>query len=195
MNKAVFLDRDGTLIKLIYNPETDYVDSVSRPEDVELTYDMPGVLKKLQDLGYLLIVLSNQPKVALKKETQENSEAVRAEFDRQYAEAGVTFAKEYYCFHHPFAEVPELKQKCDCRKPGIKFFQDAQKEFDIDLEKSYMVGDGVNDVIAGRNAGVKTIHFGNLLEAGYLAVLQENLKGIQPDYFIKKPKELLDIIS
>jgi D-glycero-D-manno-heptose 1,7-bisphosphate phosphatase len=194
-NKAVFLDRDGTLIKHVYNSELDSIDTVSRVEDLELIYDIPELLRKLKELGYLLIIISNQPKVALKKETKENSEKVRVEFNKLLFDEGITLDKEYYCYHHPFAEVPELKQKCECRKPGIKFFQDAQVEFDIDLGKSFMIGDGVNDIIAGNKAGVKTIHFGNLLEAGYLAVLEENLKGIKPEYLVKKPKEILEIIK
>ncbi|HSX57845.1 MAG TPA: HAD-IIIA family hydrolase [Candidatus Saccharimonadales bacterium] len=192
--KAVFFDRDGTLIKLVYDSEVDKVDTVSRVEDLEIVYDMPEVLKKLKDLGYLLIIISNQPKVALKKETQENWDKVHEEFLKQYKELGVTFDKEYYCFHHPFSEVEKLKQDCECRKPGIKFFQDSEKELDIDMSQSFMVGDGVNDVLAGQKAGVKTILFGNSLEAGYLSVVQEQLKDIQPDFIVKKPKEILEII-
>lgn len=195
MNKAVFLDRDGTLIKLIYNPEVDTIDSVGKVEDLELVYDMPEVLKKLKDLGYRLIIISNQPKVALKKETKENAEKIRIEFNQKLKEQDVILDGEYYCFHHPFAEIPELRQSCECRKPGIKSFQDAQKKFDIDLTKSFMIGDGVNDVLAGRKVGVKTILFGNSLEAGYLSIIQEQLKGANPDFLIKKPKEILSIIK
>lgn len=193
-NKAIFLDRDGTLIKLVYNTQIDSIDSVGRIEDIELVYDFPEVLKKLKELGYLLIVISNQPKVALKKETKENSEKVRIEFNRLLGEQGIILNDEYYCFHHPFAEIAELKQNCECRKPGIKSFQEAQKKFDIDMTQSYMIGDGVNDILAGQKAGVKTILFGNLLEAGYLSILEEQLKGIKPDFIVKKPKEILEII-
>lgn len=193
-NKAVFLDRDGTLVKLVYDQKTSNIDSVSKKEDVEITYDFPEVLRKLKSLGYLLIIVSNQPRIGLKRETKENFEEIRLELKRKLKEDGVTLDKEYYCFHHPFAEVEEFRVKCECRKPGIKFFKDAQKEFDIDLTKSFMIGDSVNDVLAGHNAGIKTILLANIEEAAYLEILEGQLKGVKPDFLIKKPKEILNII-
>ena len=195
MKKAVFLDRDGTLVKLVYNPETENIDSVGKKEDIEITYDFPEVLVKLKSLGYLLILISNQPRIGLKKETKENFEAVRREISGQMEKEGVRLDAEYYCFHHPFAYIEEHRQNCDCRKPGTKFFKDTEKEFNIDLTESWMIGDGVTDVQAGFKAGVKTILFGNNLESGYLSILQEQLGSIRPDFIVKKPKEILDIIK
>ena len=193
-NKTIFLDRDGTLIKLVYDEKTGHIDSVSSKEEVEITYDFPDVLKKLKQAGYLLIIVSNQPRIGLKKETKENFDAIHEEMVRRLEEEGVKLDKTYYCFHHPFAEMEEYRVNCECRKPETKFFKEAQKEFDIDLTKSYMIGDRVNDVKAGSAAGVKTILLANLEEAAYLEILEKQLKGVKPDYLIKKPKEILEIV-
>lgn len=194
-NKAIFLDRDGTLIKLVYDEKTSHIDSVSKKEEVEITYDFPEVLKKLKQFGYLLIIVSNQPRIGLKRETKENFEEIQVELNRKLKEEGVVLDKEYYCFHHPFAEIEEYKVKCECRKPGIKFFKEAQKEFGIDLSKSYMIGDSVNDVKAGYAAGVKTILLANIEEAAYLEILEKQLGGVKPDFLVKRPKQILEIIQ
>ena len=194
-SKAVFLDRDGTLIKLVYNAQTDSIDSVSKASEVETMYDFPEVLRKLKDLGYLLIIVSNQPRVGLKKLSKETYEQIKKRVDEEFEKKGIVFDAQYYCLHHPWAEVAEYRKECECRKPKIKFFQDAQKEFSIDLARSWTIGDGINDVLAGHAAGIKTILIGNSLEAGYLSILQEQLKGVKPDFIVKKPKEILKIIT
>ncbi len=193
--KAIYLDRDGTLIKLVYDQITNHIDSVSKKEEVEITYDFPEVLKKLKQLGYLLIIISNQPRIGLKKETKENFEEIHQEMVKQLENERIKLDKIYYCFHHPFAEVEEYRIKCECRKPGIKFFKDAENEFKIDLSKSYMIGDSANDVKAGYAAGVKTILFANIEEAAYLELLEKQLGSIKPDYLIKEPKQILEIIN
>lgn len=194
-NKAIFLDRDGTLIKLVYDPITHHIDSVSKKEEVEITFGFPEILRRLKELDYLIILVSNQPRIGLKRETKENFEEIRVELARKLKEEGVVLDKEYYCFHHPFAEVEEYRGKCECRKPGIKFFKDAENEFNIDLAKSYMIGDSVNDVKAGFAAGVKTILLANIEEAAYLEILEKQLGVVKPDFIIKKPKEILNIIT
>jgi len=193
--KAVFFDRDGTIIKLAYYEDAETIDTVSKPDQVELTPDIGEVLRYLKGLGYLLIVVSNQPRIGIRKMTESMFEEIREKFISKLKEEGVVLDKEYYCFHHPFASIEKYRMKCECRKPGIKFFKEAEKEFNIDLAKSWMVGDGVNDVIAGYKAGVKTILLANLLEAAYLSILEEKLGGVKPDFVVKKPKEIIEIIK
>lgn len=195
MNKAIFLDRDGTLIKLSFNKETETIDTVNNPDEVTLTPDISEVLKKLKSLGYLLTIVSNQPRVGIKKLTLKTYNVIKKKVDEEFKKESIVFDAEYYCMHHPWADIPEYRVKCDCRKPGIKFFKDAKEKFDLDMSKCYMVGDGVNDVLAGHAAGTKTILIANLLESAYLTILEEKLKGVKPDFIIKKPKELLDIIT
>jgi len=194
-NKAVFFDRDGTIIKLAYYEDAETIDTVSRPEQVELTPDIGEVLKRLKGLGYLLIVISNQPRIGIKKLTEQKFEEIRQKFNEELEKDRVKLDKEYYCFHHPFASVEKYMMKCECRKPGIKFFEDAEKEFNIDLSKSWTIGDGVNDVLAGNSAGTKTILIANLLESAYLSIIEDKLKGVKPDFIVKKPKEIIEIIK
>lgn len=194
-NKAVFFDRDGTIIKLAYYEDAETIDTVSRPEQVELTPDIGEVLRYLKGLGYLLIVVSNQPRIGIKKLTPAMFEKIRQRFNEELNKNGVKLDKEYYCFHHPFASIEKYRKRCDCRKPGIEFFEKAEKEFDIDPAKSWTVGDGVNDILAGYKAGVKTILIANLLESAYLSILEEKLQGVKPDFIVKKPKEIIEIIK
>lgn len=195
MKKAIFLDRDGTIIKVVYNPITSLVDTVNKPEEVQLTPGIAEVLNYLKSLGYLLIIISNQPRVGLKKLTLELDEAIDVEFQKQLDREGIVLDKVYYCTHHPFAEIEEYRKKCDCRKPGIKFFKDAEKEFEIDLNRSYMIGDSVIDIMAGHAAGTKTILIANIQEASYLEIIEKQLGSIKPTFLIKKPKDIRNIIK
>ncbi|OGY23531.1 MAG: hypothetical protein A2Y57_01545 [Candidatus Woykebacteria bacterium RBG_13_40_7b] len=195
MKKAIFLDRDGTIIKLVYYEDAETIDTVSRPDQVELTPDIGEVLRYLKGLGYLLIVISNQPRIGIKKLTPEMFEKIRQKFNEELEKGGVKLDKEYYCFHHPFASIEKYAIKCECRKPGIKFFNDAEKEFNVDLSKSWTIGDSVNDILAGDKAGTKTILIANLLESAYLSILEEKLQGVKPDFIVKKPKEIISIIK
>ncbi|OGY21684.1 MAG: hypothetical protein A2126_01775 [Candidatus Woykebacteria bacterium GWB1_45_5] len=193
-NKAVFFDRDGTILEMVYNEETEIIDSPSRPNEVRLSPGSIDVLKQLKSLGYLLVLISNQPGIGIKKLTEQNFEKIRRKFNEELEKGGVKLEKEYYCFHHPFAQIEEYRKKCNCRKPGIKFFKDAEEEFNIDLSKSWAIGDGVNDILAGDKAGTKTILIANLLESAYLSIIEDKLKGVKPDFIVKKPKEIISII-
>jgi D-glycero-D-manno-heptose 1,7-bisphosphate phosphatase len=194
-NKAVFFDRDGTLLEMVYNEESEIIDSPSKPSEVRLSPGITDALKYLKSLGYLLFVVSNQPRIGIRKLTEDAFEEVRKKFNEELEKGGVELEKEYYCFHHPFAQIEKYRQECRCRKPGTLFFEQAEKEFDIDLSKSWMVGDGVNDVLAGHKAGTKTILIANLLETAYLTIIEDQLKGVKPDFIIKKPKEIVEVIK
>ena len=143
--KAIFLDRDGVL-----NHERH--DYICRVEDFEvLEYQIPP-LKKFYDEGYLLIVITNQGGIALKRYSEKDlAEMHQILFDR-YRKEGVEFTAAYHCPHHPTVNDP-----CACRKPASGMVLDAIAKYDIDAALSVMIGDKPRDVEAANGAGVKGI--------------------------------------
>jgi D-glycero-D-manno-heptose 1,7-bisphosphate phosphatase len=139
---AVFLDRDGTL-----NEHVDYLHEVSKFKLIEGT---GKALKKLQDAGYHLIVVTNQPGIGMGYFTKEDLFQVNKQFLKEMNKAGVAIDKLYYCPH-------SIAEKCLCRKPSTGMIDRALSEMDIDISKSYVVGDTSMDIMLGKKAGCKTI--------------------------------------
>jgi D-glycero-D-manno-heptose 1,7-bisphosphate phosphatase len=147
---AVFLDRDGVL-----NLDSGYV---YLAKDLVMLERVPEALAELKAMGFLLIVLTNQAGVA----KGYFDEAAVAEFNcaiQNYLKNanGVQVDRFYYCPHHPEAPLEQYRQNCDCRKPGTGMIEKARADFDIDLSKSYFIGDKKSDVGCGKNVGVVTI--------------------------------------
>ena len=141
MRRAVFLDKDGTLIEDVpYNVDVALITLM--PHAVE-------ALKMLQEEGYLLIVISNQPGVALGYFREKELETVSAYLDRLLGAYGIRLHAFYYC--------PHMQGTCSCRKPLPGLLLHAAKDYDIDLPGSWMVGDILNDMEAGRRAGCCTV--------------------------------------
>jgi D,D-heptose 1,7-bisphosphate phosphatase len=141
-SKAVFLDRDGTI-----NVDGPYL---SDP-DKFLMY--PGVgegVKRLQDAGFKIIVITNQSGIARGYFTEDDLAAVHERMKKEFARFGVTLDGIYYCPHHPDAG-------CKCRKPNTGLFVAAIAEHNIDPQISYMIGDKPLDIIAGGRIGAKTV--------------------------------------
>jgi D-glycero-D-manno-heptose 1,7-bisphosphate phosphatase len=141
-NRAVFLDRDGTIME-----DANYVGKV---DQVVLIPNAAQALKRLQHAGYRLFIITNQSGVGRGFFTREAVESIHAHLDEQFAKAGVRFDRYYVCPHHP-------EDNCDCRKPKPKFLLDAAREYRLDLSRCFMIGDRASDVQAGVNAGVVSI--------------------------------------
>lgn len=156
MNRAVFLDRDGTLIV-----EKNYL---HRPEDVELFPGAGAALKRLVDAGFKLIIVTNQSGIGRGYFTLADAERVNERVRREFALAGVRFEKTYIA-----PEAPD--QPSRVRKPSPQFLFDARDEFDLNLAESFMVGDKLIDLECGWNAGVKK---SILVCTGYGAELEKN---------------------
>jgi histidinol-phosphate phosphatase family protein len=141
-HRAVFFDRDGTLI----------VDHgyLSLPEEVEFVPGAIEVLQALQNQNFLLIVVSNQSGVGRGLITQTQADAVDGRFRALLAENGIRLAAAYYCPHAPDA-------RCNCRKPEPGLLRRAAEELQIDLSESYMVGDKTSDCEAGEAAGCRAV--------------------------------------
>jgi D-glycero-D-manno-heptose 1,7-bisphosphate phosphatase len=148
--KAVFLDKDGTLIENVpYNV---------RPERIRLMSGASVALRRLANLGYLLIVVSNQPGVALGYFEATALRDVERRLRQLFATAGVPLAGFYYCPHHPKGSVARYAVRCTCRKPAPGLLLAAAAIHDIDLSDSWMIGDILDDVEAGARAGCRTVH-------------------------------------
>lgn len=155
--RAIFIDRDGVLNELILNPKNGEHESPHDPADLRL---MPGVAeaaKKLHAVGFALFIVSNQPSYAKGKTSLENIQEIAQQLEARLAAAGVTFARAYYCHHHPDGVVPEYSGKCKCRKPEPFFLFDARDNFGVDLGQSWMIGDQDTDIQCGRRAGCRTV--------------------------------------
>ena len=150
--KAVFLDRDGTINK--------YIGFLRDLDDFELIDGVASAIKAINVSGYLAIVVTNQPVIARGEVNFEELQEIHNKMETLLGEQGAYVDAIYYCPHHPHkgyeGERPELKIECDCRKPKPGMLLQATKDFNIDLEHSWMIGDGENDIAAGKNAGCHT---------------------------------------
>jgi D-glycero-D-manno-heptose 1,7-bisphosphate phosphatase len=151
--KAIFLDKDGTLVKDVpYNVD---------PALVTLSPNAAEGLRLFSRMGYLLLVVSNQPGVARGYFPASALDAVWQRLDELLAEAGVRIDGYYHCPHHAEGEVREYARICACRKPLPGMLLRAAAEHDVDLAASWMVGDILHDIEAGRRAGCRTILIDN----------------------------------
>ena len=158
--RAVFLDRDGVINGLVYHREPSIVDSPFTIAQFQLLPKVPQAIRMLNDLGLLVIVVSNQPGIA----KGHFNAATLAKFDKKLqadlAVAGAHIDAIYYCLHHPEATVKNLRKRCACRKPRIGMLTQAARDLGIVLADSYMVGDGLTDIEAGSRAGCRTVFVG-----------------------------------
>ena len=154
MKKAIFLDRDGTI-----NVEKDYI---YKSEDLIFEEGTIEALKTFKNLGYILIVVSNQSGIARGYFTEEDLNIFNNNMNEMLKKNGVEITEFYCCPHHPDG-IGEYKKVCECRKPNNKMIEDAIKKYNIDREKSYMIGDKTSDIGAGLKSNLKTV----LVKTGY----------------------------
>ncbi|EGN66305.1 D-glycero-beta-D-manno-heptose 1,7-bisphosphate 7-phosphatase [Fusobacterium animalis] len=154
MKKAIFLDRDGTI-----NVEKDYI---YKSEDLVFEEGTIEALKTFKNLGYILIVVSNQSGIARGYFTEEDLNIFNNNMNKILKKNGVEITEFYCCPHHPDG-IGEYKKVCECRKPNNKMIEDAIKKYNIDREKSYMIGDKTSDIGAGLKSNLKTV----LVKTGY----------------------------
>lgn len=149
MFKAIILDRDGTI-----NIEKDYLYKI---EEFEFEKGAKEGLKILASLGYLLIVVTNQSGIARGYYTEEDLSVLNKYIKDILLKDGVDIKSFYYCPHHFEKGVGKYKIDCNCRKPKTGMLDSAVKDFDIDRDKSFMVGDNISDIKAGLNAKITPI--------------------------------------
>jgi D-glycero-D-manno-heptose 1,7-bisphosphate phosphatase len=155
VNRAVFLDRDGTLIE-----EVGYLDRVDR---LRLFPETVDALRALQRAGLRLIIATNQSGIAQGLFTETFVRDLHDDLTQRLAQGGVRLDGIYYCPHHPEAKLAAYRTQCDCRKPGAGLLRQAARDLDLDLARSYMIGDRWRDLRAGMACGGA----GVLVRTGY----------------------------
>lgn len=154
-NTAVFLDRDGTI-----NEEVGYL---SRPDQLRLIPGASRAIRLINEGGMKAVVVTNQSGVARGYFSEEMVETIHGRLDEMLREKGARIDRFYFCPHHPVYGNGPYKIACSCRKPESGLFLRASEELDIDLARSYVVGDMLKDIDAGKRVGAK----GVLVRTGY----------------------------
>ena len=175
MKPAVFLDRDGVLTEengFLYNADEMSVYGFSK-----------DCIDKIHDAGFFAIVITNQSGVARGYFTEDE---LRKMSTRLMETTGVDAV--YYCPHHPDGKIEKYRKVCSCRKPEIGLIENACKDFEIDLSRSFFIGDRECDIKTGQNAGIKTI----LVRTGY--GLEEEKKDLHEDYIADDLRDAVEII-
>jgi len=180
--KAIFLDRDDTLI--------DDPGYINDPDQVRLLDGVPQALIELKAMGYKLVIISNQSAVARGIITEERLDEIHSRLKQLLVEKGTQVDGIYYSPYHVDGVVDKYRKASDCRKPNPGMLTTAAKELDIDLGQSWMIGDSARDVEAGFRAGCKTI----LLNSPSYKE-KPVLNDIKPDYRAVNIKEAVNIIK
>ncbi len=180
---AVFLDRDGTI-----NYDSDYLCDEAK---LELLPGSADGIKLLNDAEFLTIVCTNQSGIARGYFSEDKLQQIHEKLKILLKEKGAFLDEIFYCPHHSDFGNEKYKKDCDCRKPKPGMIYKSLQKYDIDLQKSYVVGDKIADILFGKNLGLKTI----LVLTGYG---QESFKRLdnssQPDFVAKNLKEACEII-
>ncbi len=142
LQKTLFLDRDGVI-----NIEKSYLYKI---EDFEFIEGIFELCRYYQDLGYLIIVVTNQSGIARKYYSEDDFNKLTLWMIEKFSQNNIEISKVYYCPHYP-----DISGECSCRKPKSGMFLEAQKEFKIDMQNSIMIGDKERDIEAGLNAGIE----------------------------------------
>lgn len=160
--RAVFLDRDGVVNQLLYVAEHGRVDTPLTSKHVRLIPGVAGGIKALQASGFRVILVSNQPGIAKGQFTPQVFEQICEAGRRLLQREGVRLDGEYYCLHHPHAARTAYRKVCTCRKPRPGLILKAARDARVNVGSSFMVGDGLTDVEAGRRAGCQTVLVGHI---------------------------------
>lgn len=178
--KAVFLDRDGVI-----NEDTGFVHDKDKLEFIEGSLD---ALRKLSNSDYVLVIITNQAGIAKGKFSLDDYKALREHMHRIFRKEGIHILDEFYCPHHPKGSG-EFGVGCECRKPSPKMILDAAKKHNIDVSKSFMIGDMRSDILCGQTAGAKAI----LVKTGFGGEGGDGCE-VSPEYVAKNLKEAAEII-
>lgn len=181
---AIFIDRDGTIVK--------DVDLLHRVEDLELLPFSAAAIKKINDSDYLSFLITNQPVIARNLCDISMVAQIHNKLETLIGRKGAYLNDIYFCPHHPdkgyLEENPDFKVDCDCRKPKIGMISKAVKEYNVDIESSWVIGDRTTDIQTGKNAGIKRI----LVRTGKAG--QDGKFEVNPDYIFDNIEDAVDFI-
>ncbi len=173
--KAVFIDRDGTI-----NEEVSYLND---PDRFAFISGALEGLRLLQEARYRIIIVTNQSGIARGKISPEQLDRIHIRMRKGLVKNGIAIGDEeiYFCPHM-------TDERCECRKPNVRSFKDAETKFKLDADKCYVVGDKTSDIEAGKRGGYKTI----LLETGYAG--RDGMYKAEPDFRVKNLLEAAKLI-
>lgn len=168
INKGViFSDRDGTIIEDVH--------FLRSKDQVKILPNVCKGLKKITSSGKRIVIITNQAVVARGWISENELTEINDYICKLFQSKGVNISAIYSCPHHPNATLPKYRLSCKCRKPEIGMFLQASQDFNIKLEGSYMIGDGVEDVIAGKKVGISTIMIGSA---------KDKANEVSPDFYV-----------
>lgn len=196
LRKAVFLDRDGVLNEMVYDETHGVMDSPMLPSQVRAVRGAGSLLRGLRRRGYFVCVATNQPGIAKGTLTLKRLEAIHAKLARLLAEEGGRWDDLRFCPHHPAGGARPRKRyvrDCACRKPKPGLLLAAAKAHGLDLGASWMVGDGLTDIRAGRAAGCRTI----LVSRVKIHDIERfvRVKGAEPDRVVSRVADVFKVIA
>jgi D-glycero-D-manno-heptose 1,7-bisphosphate phosphatase len=190
--RAVFLDRDGVVNAMCWDPDHGTVDSPAHPDQFRVLPGVPEAIRRLRRLGFRVVVVSNQPGIAKGKMTLRLLDAITRKMHDALSGAGGGLDGVYYCLHHPEAALAPYRRECPCRKPRPGLLRQAAEDLGLDPARCYMIGDGATDIQAGTALGCTTIWVGRL-KCDICSVLQE--AGARPDHVAPTLSEAAELIT
>lgn len=190
---AMFLDRDGVINEIVFNEDTELLDSPLKVSEYEFLPGVAEAIKTFNDKGYYVFIVTNQPSAAKGKTTLANLYDINTYMIEELKKQGAHIDDLYMCPHFtkalPLTKETFLIKECDCRKPKPGMIYKALKKYKVDMSKSFMVGDSCTDVQAGAAAGLKTIFLGSLK-----CDMCKKLGDLEPDYIAKDLGEVAGFV-
>lgn len=190
---AIFLDRDGVINEIVFNEDTELLDTAMNVSEFRMFDYVPETIKKLREKGYYVFIVTNQPSAAKGKTSLINLYDINTHFAELLNEAGTCADDIVMCPHYPKrldrTTDDYLIGVCDCRKPKPGMIKKIMRKYNIDAEHSYMVGDSFTDVECGKAAGVKTVFVGD-----YKCDVCARLMYDKPNHVVKDLRGVLDIL-
>jgi len=179
---AVFLDRDGVINEIIFHQELGVLESPFTPAQFHLKTGVAEAIRRIHRLGLKAVVVSNQPGIAMRHLTKRALEAITQKMQEGLRRRKARLDGIYYCPHHPLKGKGKLRRRCACRKPKPGLLFQAARDLDIDLRRSYLIGDSITDIEAGLRAGCLTFLLAHLKCDLCNLMAQRN---IRPHYLVK----------
>jgi len=191
--KAVFFDRDGVINEIVFNDDIEQLDSPFSWEEFTYKSNIIETLKEIQKQGYHIFIVTNQPAAAKGKVALERLYELNRQMLEDLSTRGISIEFVSMCPHHPKGsertKARFLIGECECRKPKAGMLKDIIERYDIDTEHSFMVGDSYTDILAGKEAGLKTVFLGELKCDSC-----QRMKEYQPELVIYDIRMLIEII-
>ena len=190
---AVFIDRDGVLNEIVFNDDTEQMDSPQKLSEFKPFPEAEDALRRIKEKGYYVFLATNQPGAAKGKSSLKTLYDINTFFAEQLSDKGIDIDGIFMCPHYPkmseYTKEKFLIKTCDCRKPKPGLLLKPKDIYNIDYDNSYMIGDSFTDIVAGQAAGVKTVYIGELK-----CDACKKLCDIDPDHIVHNVSEAADIL-